>query len=104
MKKFKTKITGSLRTKVMHLGLMAARNEWERKSPYVGCREEEAWYAGFDEHINNPSTLVHCTICGAMHNKEKCEQCGDETSQRPGIDTGDIIYMTITTGGQDEKT
>ncbi len=88
-KKFKTKLTGGIRAQVVAQGRAAAKDGWERKSPYKG-RAIEAWLEGYDEP---PSMLVHCTICGCMHTKTQCPDCGDETSQRK-LNTGDIIYMT----------
>jgi rubrerythrin len=95
MKEFKTKISGAFRDVVTRQGRIAAQRGWKRISPYSECRAEEAWYAGYDKWINNPSTLVHCTVCGRMHSDpKKCPSCGDISSQRSNMDTGDTIYMT----------
>jgi len=95
MKEFKTKITGAFRNVVMRQGYITAQRGLERNNPYNECRAAEAWYAGYDDYIDNPSTLVHCTVCGRMHNEpKKCPSCGDTSSQRSNIGTGDTIYMT----------
>ena len=95
MREYKTKITGEFRRRVVAQGRVDARRGWERKSPYTKCRAEEAWYEGYDDHINNPCSLVHCTVCGVMHSDEnKCPTCGDTSSQRTGIGVGEPIYMT----------
>lgn len=96
MKLFKTKIVGAHRTKVMNQGRLAARNGWERLSPYKDCREEEAWYAGYDEEISNPCTLVHCTDCGAMSSGivKICPVC-ESPNVRPNVGVGTEIVMTI---------
>lgn len=95
MTTFKTQLTGTHRTKVVAQGRAAAKAGFERKSPYVNCRAEEAWYSGFDEQINNPSTLVHCTDCGRMFTGEdKCPTCGS-TNVRPNVGIGTEIIMTV---------
>lgn len=96
MKIFKTKIVGAHRTKVMNQGRLAARSGWERISPYIDCREEEAWYAGYDEEINNPRTLVHCTDCGVMTSGDVsvCPIC-ESPNVRSNVGAGTMIMMTI---------
>lgn len=95
MKAFKTKLTGSLRRTVMAQGRTAAQRGWERKSPYVNCRAEEAWYAGYDDEVANRGKLTHCTDCGHMFSTgEVCPSC-DGTNVRPNVGEGTQIVMTV---------
>ncbi len=48
-----------------------------------------------------PTALVHCTVCGRMHNDaaSPCPSCGDEDSQRALKWVGAPIYMTEVSHG-----
>ena len=96
MATFKTQLAGNQRTKVVAQGRAAAKAGLKRKSPHVNCRAEEAWYHGFDEHINNPSTLAHCTDCGTISNGDvdTCPSC-TSTNIRHGVGIGTEIVMTV---------
>lgn len=94
MKAFKTKLVGARRTEVVAQGRAAAKNGWERRSPYTGCRAEEAWYDGFDNPLDG---LMHCTesACGRVFSKgDKCPTCASRNI-RPNVVEGTVIMMTV---------
>ncbi len=45
---YKTKMSKAHYDVAFDLGVKAAKDGWERKSPYCGGRGDEPWFAGFD--------------------------------------------------------